>query len=252
MRAAIELQNVTKIYRNGKKALNGLSLSIRPGEIFGFLGPNGAGKTTTIKMLLGFLSPTSGQIFLAGGDPADPVSRRRLGYLPEVANYYEFLTPEELLRFYGKLCSMGRKQLKSRIDEILELVGLQDYRKKALRQLSKGTLQRAGIAQALLHDPEILILDEPMTGLDPLGRRQIRDIMHVLRENGKTVFFSSHELSEAEVVSDRVAILNDGQMCWCGVTKEITGNGQGNLERIFLQMINQQKAVEGEQVCTAA
>lgn len=240
MTEAIELDGLSKTYPDGTKAVHDLSVVVHPGEIFGFLGPNGAGKTTTIKMLLGFTPATSGSVRVLGGDPMHPGTRRQIGYLPEVANYYSFMTVEELLRFYGRISGMPRDRIHARIDKLVPLVGLDRARRRQLKNYSKGMLQRAGIAQALLHDPDLLILDEPTTGLDPLVRMQMRDIVLGLREQGKTVFFSSHELSEAELVCDRVGILRRGRLCWCGPTQEAVGDGERNLERVFLQMITEQ------------
>ena len=240
MTQAIELDRLSKTYPDGTEALHDLSLALGRGEVFGFLGPNGAGKTTTIKMLLGFTPPTSGTVRILGGDPLHPDTRRQIGYLPEVANYYPFMTVEELLRFYGRVSDMPRTRIDERIDELVPLVGLAEARRRQLKHYSKGMLQRAGIAQALLHDPDLLILDEPTTGLDPLVRMQMRDIIQDLRAQGKTVFFSSHELSEAELICDRVGILRRGRLCWCGPTKEAVGDGERNLERAFLQMITAQ------------
>ncbi len=239
MEPAISLQGVRKTYPDGREAVRGVSLEVAPGEVFGFLGPNGAGKTSTIKMMLGFFPPTAGRVSILGGDPCEPATRRRLGYMPETAWYYGYLTVRELLRFYGDLCNLSRDVSRRRSEELIRLVSLEDAaaRGTPLKNFSKGMLQRAGIAQALLHDPELLILDEPLTGLDPLARIQLRDIIRMLKEQGKTVFFSSHELSEAELVCDRVAILKDGAVAWCGPVKDMAGDGGGNLERIFLKMI---------------
>lgn len=234
---AVSLRQVRKVYPGGQEAVRNLSLEIRQGEVFGFLGPNGAGKTTTIKMILGFFAPTSGDVAVLGGDPLDPATRRRLGYMPEVANYYGFLTARELLRFYGRLCDLPDTRLRERSAELIRLVGLEAAADRQLKFYSKGMLQRAGIAQALLHDPELLILDEPLTGLDPLARIQLRDIILMLKQQGKTVFFSSHELSEAELICDRVAILREGELAWTGAIRDLAGDGQTNLERIFLKQI---------------
>jgi len=241
MPEAIEIRGLHKTYAGGHAALRDFSLAVHPGEVFGFLGPNGAGKTTTIKVLLGLMPPSAGSVVVLGGDPADPETRRRLGYLPEVANYYGFMTVRELLRFYGALCGLTPEQIRGRSDELIATVGLADVQRRPLRQFSKGMLQRAGIAQALLHDPDLLILDEPTTGLDPLARLQMRDIIVGLRRRGKTVFFSSHELSEAEMICDRVGILIAGRLSWCGPTREVAGDGGQNLERVFLNLITQAK-----------
>lgn len=237
MAHAIDIQGLTKRYPGGHVAVRDFSLEIHAGEIFGFLGPNGAGKTTTIKILLGLIAPSSGRVRVLDGDPTVPSTRSRVGYLPEVANYYEFMNVRELLRFYGTVCDMSRDRIERRTDEMLELVGLAEVGKRPLGTFSKGMLQRAGIAQALLHDPDLLILDEPMTGLDPLARLQMRDIILDLNKRGKTVFFSSHELSEAEAICSRVGILKLGELVWCGDTEEVIGDGDKNLERIFLSMI---------------
>ncbi len=239
MPEAIRIDNLGKTYRGEQEALRNFSLTVEQGEVFGFLGPNGAGKTTTIKILLGLLDASYGSVEIFGQDPRQPATRRQLGYLPEIANYYEFMNVVELLRFYGNLSGLTRAALETRIDQVLGLVGLEEFRRRSLRRFSKGMLQRTGIAQALLHDPKLLILDEPMTGLDPLGRRQLREIIMDLRQQGKTVFFSSHELSETEVVCDRFGILRDGELCWCGKPGEVVGDGEVNLERIFLRMVNQ-------------
>ncbi len=228
---------LSKVYPGGVTALRDFSLTVRRGEIFGFLGPNGAGKTTTIKILLGLQRATAGTVLVLGGDPCLAATRRRIGYLPEVANYYEFLTVVELLSFYGAVCGMPRRRLRERIGDLLDLVGLQDQGRKPLRQFSKGMLQRAGIAQALLHDPDLLVLDEPTTGLDPLARLHMRDVVLAQRAAGKTVFFSSHELSEAEVICDRVGIMREGRLVWCGRTTEVAGDGSENLERKFIKLI---------------
>lgn len=235
---AIEINEVSKVYPGGQKALDGFSLNVKKGEVFGFLGPNGAGKTTTIKMLLGFMPPTSGTLTVLGGDPQDVQVRKKIGYLPEVANYYSFMTVVELLKFYGDLCGMTKELINERSDLLIKKVGLDEHRKKQLKNFSKGMLQRAGLAQALLHDPELLILDEPMTGLDPLARMQIREIIVEMRNQGKTVFFSSHELSEAETVCDRFAIIKSGTTRWSGSSNEVVGDGSKNLERIFLDIIS--------------
>lgn len=232
------LEEVAKSF-GALRAVNGLSLSIRKGEIMGFLGANGAGKTTTIKMLLGFFRPDSGRLSVWGEDPNRPATRRRIGYMPETATFYPYLNVRELLGFYGGLCGMSKSKIRAESERLIELVGLSDAGGRQLRNYSKGMLQRAGIAQALLHDPDLLILDEPFTGLDPLARIQFRDLILKLKEQGKTIFFSSHELSEAELICDRVSILKAGALVWSGTLRDAAGDGQQNLERIFLRMLGE-------------
>lgn len=239
----IVIQNVSKRFGN-TLAVDNLSLAVHPGEILGFLGTNGAGKTTTIKMLLGLLSPDSGRVRVLGGDPCAPAARSRIGYMPETATYYPYLNLRELLFFYGGLCGMPRSAIRARAEMLIERVGLGAAAGRLLRTYSKGMLQRAGIAQALLHDPDLLILDEPLTGLDPLARIHFRDMILDLREQGKTVFFSSHELSEAELICDRVAILKQGALVVCGAMQAIAGDGGQNLERVFLKVLEADTARE--------
>ena len=218
-------------------AVTDLTLSLDRGEVMGFLGTNGAGKTTTIKMLLGLIRPTAGAVRVMGGDPSDPLVRRRIGYMPETAYYYPYLTACELLGFYGGLCGMDRRSIRARSAELLERVGLADSARRPLRTYSKGMLQRAGIAQALLPDPDLLVLDEPFTGLDPLARIQFRELMRELRAAGKSIFFSSHELGETELLCDRVAIMKKGHCLYQGAVRSLTGDGECNLERLFLRVL---------------
>ncbi len=234
--SAIVLQEVSKAFGE-VHAVDRLSLSVGAGEILGFLGTNGAGKTTTVKMLLGFFRPDSGRALVGGGDPCEPATRRRVGYMPETAYYYPYLNIRELLALYGGLCGMSRPWIRKASEALIERVGLADAGKRLLRHYSKGMLQRAGIAQALLHEPDVLILDEPFTGLDPVARIQLRDLILEQKRLGRTVFFSSHELSEAELICDRVAILKRGALVWSGAVGEVAGDGGQNLERIFLKML---------------
>jgi ABC-2 type transport system ATP-binding protein len=206
-------------------ALEGLDLEVRQGEVFGFLGPNGAGKTTTIKMLMGLIYPTSGQAWLFGRPIGDQESKARLGFLPESPYFYDYLTGLEFLQFYGHLFGLRGLTLDKRIDELLELVGMSHARDLQLRKFSKGMLQRVGIAQALINDPELVVLDEPMSGLDPVGRKEIRDLILRLKESGKTIFFSSHILHDAEVLCDRVAIILKGRQVACGRVSELIDEG---------------------------
>ena len=228
MSEVIELEQLTKTYESGffasqdVHALKTLDLSVHHGEIFGYLGPNGSGKTTTIKMLLGLIFPTSGSIKILGREDIDsPDIKQRIGYLPEGAYYPDFLRGDEILRFYGQLYQMGGTALERRIDEVVELVGMGHARRRLMKGYSKGMRQRIGLAQALMSDPDILILDEPTTGLDPLARKEIRDILAGLRDEGKTLLISSHELAEVELISDRVGILYQGVLQTMGTLDEL-------------------------------
>ena len=219
-----------------KVALAGLDLEVRAGEIFGFLGPNGAGKTTTMNVLLGFIPPTSGAASLFGIDVRQPIARQRIGYLPEMTYYYKFLSAEELLRFYAKIFGLARAEADRRIDQLLKLVELESARKRPIKSYSKGMQQRVGLAQALINNPDLLILDEPTSGLDPLGRMKVREIIQRLKNEGKTVFFSSHELGEVETICDRVAIVHQGDLKAVGTVAEISA-GHLNLEQAFLKIV---------------
>ena len=234
--SVLSVENVSR--RFGEvEAVSGLTLSLGKGEVMGFLGTNGAGKTTTIKMLLGLIRPTAGAVRVMEGDPADPAVRRRIGYMPEIAYYYPYLNARELLDFYGGICGLDKKTIRSRADVLLEKVGLADAAKRPLKTYSKGMLQRAGIAQALLNDPDLLVLDEPFTGLDPLARIHFRELMKELRAAGKSIFFSSHELGETELLCDKVAIMKKGHCFYQGPVKQLTGEGEKNLERLFLDVL---------------
>jgi ABC-2 type transport system ATP-binding protein len=222
-----------------KTALVGLDLEVNAGEVFGFLGPNGAGKTTTMNVLLGFVPPTSGAAYLFGIDVRQPIARQRIGYLPEMTYYYKFLTAEELLRFYAKIFGLPRGETDRRIDELLKLVELEHARKRPIKSYSKGMQQRVGLAQALINNPDLLILDEPTSGLDPLGRMKVREIIQRLKNEGKTVFFSSHELGEVETVCDRVAIIHQGELKTVGRVHQIM-ESYPTLEKAFLNIIGYQ------------
>ena len=233
----ILIKNLTVHYRQ-KLALDGLSLEVRRGEIFGFIGPNGAGKTTTIKAILGLLPAPAGSVELNGYKPSDTRSRLKTGFLPEEATYYRFLTPAEILRFYGECCSVPGRLLKPRIAELLEMTGLTEVRNRQIRTLSKGTVQKIGLAQALINDPDTLVLDEPMSGLDPIARMNLRAVLAGLKARGKTIFFSSHELSEVELQCDSVAILVGGKTVRQGRLGQVLGEaGQKNLEKFFLETV---------------
>jgi ABC-2 type transport system ATP-binding protein len=215
--APVFLEGVTKAFRGhlglGRTvAVDGLSLSIEPGEIFGLVGPNGAGKTTTLKIMLGLIRADRGEVRLLGRSPSDPAARERIGFLPENPYFYDYLNAEEFLDFYGRLKGMDASARRARVGEQLERVGLARHAGTALRKFSKGMIQRLGLAQAILNEPELLILDEPMSGLDPVGRREVRDIILSFRAAGRTVFFSSHILQDAELICDRVAILRRGKL----------------------------------------
>lgn len=241
--AIVKIEDLVVEYRSKepkagvKRAVNGLSLSIDEGQVFGFLGPNGAGKTTTMKVLLGFMAPTSGKASLFGTDVQQPIARQRIGYLPELTYYYKFLTTEELLRFYARIFKIPKGETEKRIDGILKLVELEDARKKQIKTYSKGMQQRAGLAQALINNPDLLILDEPTSGLDPIGRMKVRQIIQRLKDEGKTVLFSSHELGEVETVCDRVAILHLGELKEEGGVRELVEKHDCHLEQIFLNVV---------------
>lgn len=212
---AVEIRGLTKLYplhwRRGRLlALENLDLTVAPGEVFGLLGPNGSGKSTTMKLLLGLATPTRGSASLFGHPAGSMDARLRLGFLPENPYFPQFLSGREVLRYYGRLSGMSGAALTARIEELLELVDLRAAAERRLRTYSKGMLQRIGLAQALLHDPDLLLLDEPTAGVDPLGSRQIRDLILLLKRQGKTVIFSSHLLEQVEEVADRVAILHQG------------------------------------------
>ena len=227
MSVVIETKGLSKIYESSFRgqdvhALKELDLSVRAGEIFAYLGPNGSGKTTTIKMLLGLIFPTGGTIEILGQtDITSAKVRRNIGYLPEGAYYPDFLRGEEILRYYGQLYGLRGAELTRRINEVLEEVGMAHARKRLLRGYSKGMRQRIGLAQALISDPQILILDEPTTGLDPIARKEMRDILARLRDRGKTLMISSHELLEVELISDRAGILYQGELQKLGTIDEL-------------------------------
>jgi len=197
-------------------ALADLSLEVTRGEVFGFLGPNGAGKTTTFKLLLGLLHPTRGKIFLWGEDHKKIELKSKIGFLPESPYFYNYLKAKEYLHLCGQLCGITFKKRQHKINFLMERVGLQDHKNGLIKTYSKGMLQRLGLAQALINDPELLILDEPMSGLDPLGRKEVRDIMLELKAQGKTIIFSTHILSDVETVCDRVGIIIMGKLSDCG------------------------------------
>jgi ABC-2 type transport system ATP-binding protein len=220
--AAIEISGLSKDYSIGFwrkrlfRALDHLSLQVEQGEVFGFLGPNGAGKTTTLKILTGLIFPTEGSATILGHPAGRPKAFLHVGFLPEQPYFYDYLTPEELLDYFARFFPFTAAERKRRRDAVLDQVGLAEVRNRPLRKFSKGMLQRVGIAQAILHEPEIVLLDEPMSGLDPVGRHEVRELILQLKAAGKTVFFSTHILSDAEALCDRVAILNRGRLVGVG------------------------------------
>jgi len=236
----VKTQGLSKIFRVGFlgrpiAALEGLDLEIQQGEVFGFLGPNGAGKTTTLKILMGLIYPTSGQAWILGGEIGDVGVKREVGFLPEAPYFYDYLTAQEFLRFYGQLFGLERRVLAKRIEELLQRVGLSEAGHLQLRKFSKGMLQRIGIAQALINDPCLVILDEPMSGLDPIGRREIRDLILQLKQSGKTIFFSSHILHDAELLCDRVGILVKGRLVALGPVQELVGAASTQSVEVVVQ-----------------
>lgn len=252
--AAVETHELRKTYRTGfwlnqkVVSLKGCTLKVLQGETFGLLGPNGAGKTTLLKTLLGIVRPSAGRGLLLGAPLGDRAVKQRIGYLPENAYFYDYLTGWEILEFTAGLFQIPRSVQRQRIPQLLDLVGLAQSaaRKKQLRQYSKGMLQRIGLAQALINDPELVFLDEPMSGLDPMGRYQIREIILSLKAQGKTIFFNSHVLSDVEIVCDRIAILAEGDLICSGSLQELLGVAEtytikgrgGSLDVIKKRMLN--------------
>ena len=236
---AIEILGLEKTYSVGfwrkrpKCALHPLHLSVEEGEIFGFLGPNGAGKTTTLKLLMGLVFPTGGTARILGREINDPRMKAQIGFLPEQPYFYDYLTARELLVYYGQLSGINSKDSAKKVGAVLGRVGLEDAADVQLRKFSKGMLQRAGIAQAILHDPKIVFFDEPMSGLDPVGRREVRDLIEQLKQEGKTVFFSTHILSDAEALCDRVAIIHGGELRGVGAVAELTSSVHGQVEIVW-------------------
>ncbi|MGZ4787414.1 MAG: ABC transporter ATP-binding protein [Terriglobales bacterium] len=235
--AAIETFALEKSYQVGfwrkktKVALKRLTLSVPEREIFGYLGPNGAGKTTTLRLLMGLAAPTGGEFKILGGDVTDPAIRSQIGFLPEQPYFYDYLTARELLNYFAALSAIPGKERTRRIEATLKRVGLHEEAwGTQLRKLSKGMLQRVGLAQAILHEPKLVILDEPMSGLDPMGRREVRDLIEELNHEGKTIFFSTHILSDAEALCDRVAVLDRGELRGVGVVADLIGSVKGNVE----------------------
>ncbi|MGO8986485.1 MAG: ABC transporter ATP-binding protein [Terriglobales bacterium] len=237
--AAIEILDLEKSYLVGfwrkrpKLALRPLRLTIEQGEVFGFLGPNGAGKTTTLKLLMGLVYPTAGTARILGMAMDDAAVKTQIGFLPEQPYFYDHLTARELLNYYGQLSGIPAKGRAVRVEQMLARVGLNDSAGMPLRKFSKGMLQRVGLAQAILHDPKLVFLDEPMSGLDPMGRREVRDLIQQLRSEGKTVFFSTHILSDAEALCDRVGVIHQGELRGVGAVAELTSEKRGKIEIVF-------------------
>lgn len=237
--AALEIQGLCKSYSTGfwrktlKPGLLPLNLTVEEGETFGFLGPNGAGKTTTLKLLMGIIYPTAGSARILGRHYHDPEVRRQIGFLPEQPYFYDYLSATELLDYYGELSGLSGEERRKRIPALLERVGLAETGRQQLRKFSKGMLQRVGIAQAILHDPKIVFLDEPMSGLDPVGRREIRNLLHEMKNEGKTVFFSTHILSDAEALCDRVGVIHKGELRGIGVVSDLQSRNADRSEVVW-------------------
>ena len=243
---AVETTGLTKRYpltwkRKVLVALDHLDLQIRPGEVFGLLGPNGSGKSTTLKLLLGLIVPSEGEARVFGLPPESLDARRRVGFLPENPYFYGFLNGDETLRFYGKICGVTGAKLDRRVEELIELVGLQNGRERPLRSYSKGMLQRIGLAQAMIHDPDLLFLDEPTAGVDPLGSSQIRDLILRLKKMGKTVIFSSHLLEQVQEVADRVAIFSLGKKVLEGSLESLLTENQSTQINIPAELSAEQQ-----------
>jgi ABC-2 type transport system ATP-binding protein len=248
MTSVVEIDNLTKDYEVGfvrkrkVRALDSLSLTVNQGEIFGFLGANGAGKTTTLKLLMGLIFPTAGSARILGSDISDVAMHSRIGYLPENPYFYDYLSALEFLNYCGQIFGFSKSARNARSRELLKLVGLDESKwNTQLRKFSKGMLQRVGLAQAIVNDPEIVFLDEPMSGLDPIGRREVRDLIASLRHEGKTVFMCSHILSDIEVLCDRVAILRGGSLAQIGSLEELRHKtaGQNHVEVVLTGVAEQ-------------
>jgi len=234
----VKIEGLEKVYLKGLRrqrvlAVNDLHLSAAHGEIFGFLGPNGAGKSTTIKILCDLIRPTKGKATILGKDVRNSEARREMGYLPENPSYYPFLTAWELLRFHGAIHGISESTVLKRGEELLHLLELTAAANRPLRTYSKGMVQRLGISAALIHDPRVLILDEPMSGLDPVGRKLVMDLMIQLRTQGKSMFFSTHILHDVEIICDRIGIINQGELKFCGTLKDIASESFSSYEVVF-------------------
>ncbi len=244
----LKTEGLTKEYRTGfwrtrVRVLHDLNLEVHQGEIFGYLGPNGAGKTTTLKLLMGLIYPTAGRASILGQDVQDVAVKAQVGFLPENPYFYDYLTGREFLHFYGQLFGLPYRDRRQRIDELLDAVGLSKAAELQLRKYSKGMLQRIGLAQALINDPQVIVLDEPTSGLDPVGRKEVRDLILDLKGRGKTVFFSTHIVPDAEMICDRVGIIVAGRLTRVGTLEELLGS---EVERIEITASGFDEAVDSQ------
>ncbi len=237
----VQVEDIVKDFRPGfglrkKRVLDGISFDVREGEIYGFVGPNGAGKTTMVKLLMGLIRPSGGRARILGHDVSESAFRRHVGFQPENTYFYDYLTAREILRFYARLSGVPRSGREGRVEALLEQVGLSHAADARLRTYSKGMLQRVGIAQALVHDPRVVFLDEPMSGLDPIGRKEIRDLILQLRREGKTVFMNTHILPDVEMVCDRVAIIVKGRIVHHGAIDQFLEEGQRDVDLVLASL----------------
>ncbi|MCD6521304.1 ABC transporter ATP-binding protein [Candidatus Calescamantes bacterium] len=254
MSEIVSLFGVTKIFKDfwGKpkvKAVDNLDLQINEGEIFGLLGPNGSGKTTTLKLILGLLYPTRGRISVFNRPPGDNLIKRLIGYLPEEDYLYPYLTAREIMDFYGRIFNLSTRVRKERADYLLQLLGIKGYENRPIGEYSKGMARRIGLAQALINDPQLLILDEPTSGMDPIGAREVKDLLLELKKKGKTILISSHLLADIEDICDRIGILYEGKLIATGEVKKLLSpfKGESNrLEKFFLQVVGKAKEEKGE------
>src|SRR6202795_4036456 len=249
--SAIEIENLTKEYPFGflhlkkKTSLEGLNMQVETGEVFGFIGPNGAGKSTTIKLLMRLIFPTAGSARILGRPISDVEMHKDIGYLPKQPYFYDYLTAAEVLDYFARFHDFTAVERRERVQHMLKKVGLESAGRIQLRKYSKGMLQRVGLAQAILHDPAVVVLDEPMSGLDPVGRREVRDIILELKKQGKTVLFSTHILSDAEMLCDRVGVIAGGKLQGVGAPSEIVGVKTHGMEILFELTGPGESAAEG-------
>lgn len=239
MNEPIRLQSIEKFFSHGlarRKVLHGISLAVQQGEVFGFIGPNGAGKSTLINSLMGFIQPETGEVLIHGLPPTDPKSRKNIGYLPEGPRFYEKLTACELLLFGGRASGLSKENIRNAMDPLLEKLEILHAKDRPIGTYSKGMKQRIGLALAMIHDPATLILDEPMSGLDPIGRNLLKNIILDLKARGKTIFFSTHILNDVETMCDRIGMIHQGRMLYCGDIGGFKVNGLG-FEECFMRHI---------------